>query len=246
MIKFDAIRKSYDGNTVLRDISFSVQPGEVIAVLGASGAGKSTIINCLNGLVVPDAGHIEIDGLSMRSREQHRALRLKCATVFQHFNLYPHMTVLQNITLAPMRVLGVNRAVAESSARSLLESVGLLGHLGKFPAQLSGGQKQRVGICRALAMSPAYLLLDEITSSLDPEMTGEVVAVLEKLLGDELGILMVTHEIGVARRLATRIMFLDEGKIIADVAKSQFFADAFLREQPRIASFVQANVGELQ
>ena len=208
--------------------------------MAQSGAGKSTVIGCLNGLLTPDSGSIDIDGLSLQGKKQRKASRLKCATVFQHFNLYPHLSVLQNVTLAPERVLGFGKSAAEERAVSLLESVGLADHIDKYPAQLSGGQKQRVGICRALAMSPDYLLLDEITSSLDPEMTAEVVTVLEKLVGKDLGIVMVTHEIGVARRLATRILFLDDGGVLADVGKDEFFSGAFLRKYPRIESFMHS------
>lgn len=243
MIKFTNVRKSYDDKVVLNGIDLTVQSGEIVSVLGGSGAGKSTIVNCVNGLVSPDSGTVVLDGFSVADRQGRREIRKKCATVFQNFNLYPHLTNIENITLAPVRVLGISSEKASAEARELLNSVGLGEHADKFPAQLSGGQKQRVGICRALAMSPEYLLLDEITSSLDPEMTAEVVDVLKLLSTKGMTMILVTHELNVAKSISTRIIFLEQGQILVDVPRDEFFSAAFLDQNPRIKSFIASSNG---
>ncbi|MGI9205730.1 MAG: amino acid ABC transporter ATP-binding protein [Woeseiaceae bacterium] len=243
MIKLADVRKSYAGKVVLNGIDLAVQSGEVVSILGGSGAGKSTIVNCINGLVSPDSGTVELDGYSVASRQGLREIRKKCATVFQNFNLYPHLTNVENITLAPVRVLGIDPEKALADAHELLVSVGLTGHADKYPAQLSGGQKQRIGICRALAMSPDYLLLDEITSALDPEMTADVIEVLKVLAARGMTMILVTHELSVAKSISSRIVFLDEGQIQVDVHKDEFFSEVFLNANPRIQSFVASAKG---
>lgn len=243
MIKLTDVRKSYAGKVVLDGIDLQVQAGEVVSILGGSGAGKSTIVNCINGLVSPDSGSVVLDDFSVADRKGLREIRKKCATVFQNFNLYPHLTNIENITLAPTRVLGISSRNALADARDLLQSVGLGEHADKYPAQLSGGQKQRIGICRALAMSPDYLLLDEITSSLDPEMTAEVVEVLKLLAKKGMTMILVTHELGVAKSISSRIVFLEAGRILVDVDKDVFFSDAFLNENPRIKNFIASANG---
>lgn len=243
MIKLTEVKKSYAGKVVLNGIDLAVQAGEVVSILGGSGAGKSTIVNCINGLVSPDSGSVVLDNFSVADRKGLREIRKKCATVFQNFNLYPHLTNIENITLAPVRVLGVDPKNALTNAHDLLQSVGLGEHAEKYPAQLSGGQKQRIGICRALAMSPDYLLLDEITSSLDPEMTAEVVDVLKVLVDKGMTMILVTHELGVAKSISSRIVFLDEGRILVDVHRDVFFSDAFLDENQRIKSFIASASG---
>ncbi len=243
MIKLTDVRKSYAGKVVLDGIDLAVQAGEVVSILGGSGAGKSTIVNCINGLVAPDSGSVLLDEFSVANRKGLREIRKKCATVFQNFNLYPHLTNIENITLAPVRVLGVEPKNALADAHDLLHSVGLNEHADKYPAQLSGGQKQRIGICRALAMSPDYLLLDEITSSLDPEMTAEVVDVLKLLVDKGMTMILVTHELNVARSISSRIVFLEAGRILVDVHRDVFFSDAFLDENRRIKSFIASANG---
>lgn len=243
MIKLTDVRKSYSGKAVLNGVDLVVQAGEVVSILGGSGAGKSTIVNCINGLVVPDSGSVLLDDFSVTDRKGLKEIRKKCATVFQNFNLYPHLTNVENITLAPVRVLGIEPKKALADAYDLLESVGLGEHGEKYPAQLSGGQKQRIGICRALAMSPDYLLLDEITSSLDPEMTAEVIDVLKILATRGMTMILVTHELGVAKNISSRIVFLEAGRILVDVASDEFFSDAFLGRNPRIKNFIASANG---
>jgi ABC-type polar amino acid transport system ATPase subunit len=243
LIKLTNVKKSYAGKVVLDGIDLTVSAGEIVSILGGSGAGKSTIVNCINGLVAPDSGTVVLDEFSAADKPGLREIRKKCATVFQNFNLYPHLTNIENITLAPVRVLGVSPDKAGAMARELLRSVDLDEHADKYPAQLSGGQKQRIGICRALAMSPDYLLLDEITSSLDPEMTAEVVDVLKVLAGRGMTMILVTHELSVAKSISSRIVFLEKGRILVDAPRDEFFSDAFLGKNPRIKSFIASADG---
>lgn len=238
MIHIEGVAKRFGANTVLDGIDLRIAPGEVVSILGASGSGKSTLIRCINGLEKLDGGTISVDGYRVDDPRQLQLARRCSGTVFQLFNLYPHMTALQNITLAPMEVLKVPRRQAEDEARELLASVGLLERAGAYPAQLSGGQRQRVGICRALAMKPRYLLLDEVTSALDPEMTAEVLAILAKLAADGTTMLFVTHEIEFARHISSRVVFLDQGRLLADLPTAQFFAADGGLAQPRIAQFL--------
>jgi ABC-type polar amino acid transport system ATPase subunit len=238
MLHIEGVAKRFGATTVLDGIDLRIAPGEVVSILGASGSGKSTLIRCINGLEKLDGGAISVDGHRVDDPRQLRLARRSCGTVFQLFNLYPHMTALQNITLAPIEVLKVPRRQAETDARDLLASVGLLDRADAYPAQLSGGQRQRVGICRALAMKPRYLLLDEVTSALDPEMTAEVLAILARLAASGTTMLFVTHEIEFARRISSRIVFLDGGRLLADLPTAQFFAAGGGLAQPRIAQFL--------
>ena len=238
MIQIEGVVKRFGANTVLDGVDLRIAPGEVVSILGASGSGKSTLIRCINGLEKLDGGAIFVDGHRVDDPKALQLARRCCGTVFQLFNLYPHMTALQNITLAPVEVLKVPRRQAEEEARELLAAVGLLERADASPAQLSGGQRQRVGICRALAMKPRYLLLDEVTSALDPEMTAEVLAILAKLAGSGTTMLFVTHEIEFARHISSRIVFLDQGRLLADLPTARFFAADGGLAQPRIAQFL--------
>jgi len=238
MIEIDGVIKRYGANTVLDGVDLRIAPGEVVSILGASGSGKSTLIRCINGLERTDGGAIVVDGHRIDDPKGLQRARRCCGTVFQSFNLYPHLTALQNITLAPTEVLKTPRRQADDEARALLAAVGLEERAGAYPAQLSGGQRQRVGICRALAMKPRYLLLDEVTSALDPEMTADVLAILARLAADGTTMLFVTHEIDFARQISSRIVFLDQGRLLADLPTSEFFAPDGGLAQPRIAQFL--------
>lgn len=238
MIHIDGVAKRFGATTVLDGIDLRIAPGEVVSILGASGSGKSTLIRCINGLEKLDGGTISVDGHRVDDPAGLQRVRRCCGTVFQLFNLYPHMTALQNVTLAPVEVLKVPRRQADEEARALLAAMGLGERADAYPAQLSGGQRQRVGICRALAMKPRYLLLDEVTSALDPEMTAEVLSILARLAADGTTMLFVTHEIEFARRISNRIVFLDGGRLLADLPTAQFFAADGGMAQPRIAQFL--------
>lgn len=238
MIEIDGVIKRYGANTVLDGVDLRIAPGEVVSILGASGSGKSTLIRCINGLERTDGGAIAVDGHRIDDPKGLQRARRCCGTVFQSFNLYPHLTALQNITLAPTEVLKTPRRQADDEARALLAAVGLEERAEAYPAQFSGGQRQRVGICRALAMKPRYLLLDEVTSALDPEMTADVLAILARLAADGTTMLFVTHEIDFARQISSRIVFLDQGRLLADLPTGEFFAPDGGLAQPRIAQFL--------
>ena len=238
MIKVEGVGKKFGDLTVLEGVDLTVQPGEVVSILGASGSGKSTLIRCINGLERLDAGRITVDEFDVSDPKQLAEARKRSGTVFQLFNLYPHMTALRNVTLAPIEVLKRRRAEAEDEARALLASVGLADRADAYPAQLSGGQKQRIGICRALAMKPRYLLLDEVTSALDPEMTAEVLSILAKLAKQGTTMLFVTHEIDFARGISDRIVFLDKGRLAVDLPTDRFFAADGGLAHPRVAQFL--------
>jgi ABC-type polar amino acid transport system ATPase subunit len=238
MLKVENVKKAFGSTTVLDGIDLTINPGEVVSILGSSGSGKSTLIRCINGLEKLNGGRILVDEFDTGKPKELAEARKRSATVFQLFNLYPHMTVLGNITLAPIEVLKKPRAEAEATARALLASVGLADRADAYPAKLSGGQRQRVGICRALAMQPRYLLLDEVTSALDPEMTAEVLAILAKLAEEGTTMLFVTHEIEFARQISDRIVFLDKGKLLVDLPTEQFFAADGGMAQPRVAQFL--------
>jgi ABC-type polar amino acid transport system ATPase subunit len=238
MLKVENVKKSFGAATVLDGVNLTVSPGEVVSILGSSGSGKSTLIRCINGLERLNAGRITIDDFDVAKPRELIEARKRSATVFQLFNLYPHMTALQNITLAPVEVLKRPRAEAEAEGRALLALVGLEDRSDAFPAHLSGGQRQRVGICRALAMKPRYLLLDEITSALDPEMTAEVLAILAKLAAQGTTMVFVTHEVEFARQISNRIVFLDKGVLLVDLPTKDFFASTGGLAQPRIAQFL--------
>ncbi|RAS66286.1 amino acid ABC transporter ATP-binding protein (PAAT family) [Vibrio diazotrophicus] len=238
MISINNVQKSF-GNTVILDgVSLTINKGDVVSILGASGSGKSTLIRCINGLERLNGGDIKVGENSVKNKVELNEIRKKVSTVFQHFNLYPHLTVLDNITLAPIEVLGWEKSKAIAKAIELLNLVGLQDKSDSYPSQLSGGQKQRIGICRALAMEPECLLLDEVTSALDPEMTSEVLDVLADLARSGTTLIFVTHEIAFARKISNRIVFLDEGKVRADMEKEQFFSNDGGKQDPRIKRFL--------
>jgi len=225
MIVLDKVRKSYGRTPVLRDCSATVRLGEVVVVCGPSGSGKSTLIKCINGLVPIDQGTITVDGVSVTDgRTDLPALRTRIGMVFQNFELYPHMTALENVSLAQIHVLRRSRAEADRRSEQLLVRVGLADKLASRPDELSGGQQQRVSIARALAMDPKAMLFDEPTSALDPEMVNEVLEVMQALALEGMTMMVVTHEMGFARRVAERVLFMDGGEILEDVPKEEFFA----------------------
>jgi polar amino acid transport system ATP-binding protein len=224
MISIIGVSKFYGSLQVLNDVSFNIGAGEVVVVCGPSGSGKSTLLRCLNKLESVHAGKIIVDDIEVTSpRAALNQLRAEIGVVFQSFNLYPHMTVLRNITLAPILVRKLSRRVAEDRARELLTKVGIEDKAGHYPIQLSGGQQQRVAIARALAMRPKVMLFDEPTSALDPEMIQEVLDVISGLAREGMTMLVVTHEMGFARRVAQRIVFMDEGSVVEDAPPDQFF-----------------------
>lgn len=238
MLTVDKVRKVFGATTVLDGVDLAIRPGEVVSVLGSSGSGKSTLIRCINGLERLDGGRITVDEFDVSNPKELAEARKRSGTVFQLFNLYPHMTAVENVMLAPVEVLKRPRREAEAQARAILASVGLSPRADAYPAQLSGGQRQRVGLARALAMEPRYLLLDEVTSALDPEMTAEVLAILGELARGGTTMLFVTHEIEFARRISDRIVFLDAGRLLVDLPTSEFFSPAGGLANPRIAQFL--------
>jgi glutamate transport system ATP-binding protein len=224
-IRFTGVNKYFGQLHVLRDVDLTVSAGEVVVVCGPSGSGKSTLIRCVNGLEGIQAGEILVLGEPLTGpRVDLVKLRTHVGMVFQSFNLFPHMTALENIMLAPMKVRGVGRAEAEKTARALLERVGIPEKAGNHPANLSGGQQQRVAIARALAMEPRIMLFDEPTSALDPEMINEVLDVMTSLAREGMTMMVVTHEMGFARRVAHRVIFMDGGAIVEQNAPQAFFA----------------------
>jgi polar amino acid transport system ATP-binding protein len=224
MISLEHVRKAFGSNEVLRDISLSVDPGEVCCIIGPSGSGKSTVLRCINRLVKIDGGEVTVDGLRVSDPAVKDAdLRRRVGMVFQQFNLFPHMTARQNVTLAPRKVLGLSAAEADARAAALLGKVGLADKASSYPAQLSGGQQQRVAIARALAMEPKVMLFDEATSALDPEITGEVLAVMRDLAAEHTTMICVTHEMGFAREVGTHLVFMDGGVIVEEGAPRDVF-----------------------
>ena len=214
LVEIDGVVKRFGANTVLNGVSMQVAPGEIIAVIGRSGSGKSTLLRCINGLEPIQAGRIAVGGTVVNDPATDlRQLRQQVGIVFQSFNLFPHLSVEKNITLAPRVVKGVDPRAARDLAIEVLTRVGLAEKIDAYPDQLSGGQQQRVAIARSLAMQPRLMLLDEVTSALDPELTGEVLKVLERVARDGMTMLLVTHEMGFARRVATRLIFMHEGRI---------------------------------
>jgi glutamate/aspartate transport system ATP-binding protein len=225
MIVIENVHKCYGATAVLKDCSATVKLGEVVVICGPSGSGKSTLIKCVNGLVPFNRGTITVDGISVGDkRTDLPALRTRIGMVFQKFELYPHMTALQNVSLAQIHVLKRSRAEADARSEQLLARVGLGNKLSSRPDQLSGGQQQRVSIARALAMDPKAMLFDEPTSALDPEMVNEVLEVMQALATDGMTMMVVTHEMGFAKRVAERVLFMDGGEILEDSPKEQFFA----------------------
>ena len=226
MIQFRGVNKWFGSLHVLNDIELAVKAGEVVVVCGPSGSGKSTLIRCINKLEPIQQGEIVVDGMSLSdSSTDITKLRAEVGMVFQQFNLYPHMTALQNITLAPIKVRRQSRSEAERIARDLLIKVGIPEKADNYPAQLSGGQQQRVAIARALAMQPKIMLFDEPTSALDPEMINEVLDVMVNLAREGMTMIVVTHEMGFAKKVAHRIIFMDEGRIVEEGGPQQFFAN---------------------
>ena len=221
MIEIKKLYKSYGDNEVLKGIDQTVSEAEVLCIVGPSGSGKSTMLRCINLLEVPTSGEVYIDGELVTSQNINE-IRTKMGMVFQNFNLFPHMTVLENVTCAPINVKGVSKADAEAKAMELLTRVGLDNKANAYPRSLSGGQQQRVAIARALAMDPEIMLFDEPTSALDPEMVGEVLTVMKDLAQQKMTMVVVTHEMGFAREVANRVVFLDEGEFVEENAPEEF------------------------
>ncbi|MGV2936419.1 amino acid ABC transporter ATP-binding protein [Providencia sp. AGC89] len=226
MITLKNVSKWYGQFQVLTDCTTEVKKGEVVVVCGPSGSGKSTLIKTVNGLEPIQQGEIFVNDIQVNSKKTDLAkLRSKVGMVFQHFELFPHLSIIENLTLAQVKVLNRDKKAAEAKGLKLLERVGLTSHANKFPAQLSGGQQQRVAIARALCMNPIAMLFDEPTSALDPEMINEVLDVMVELAHEGMTMMVVTHEMGFAKKVANRVIFMDEGKIVEDSKKEDFFAN---------------------
>jgi glutamate/aspartate transport system ATP-binding protein len=226
MITIDKVSKHYGSFQVLTDCSTRVAKGEVVVVCGPSGSGKSTLIKCVNGLEPFQSGTIHVDGISVGDPKTNLPrLRSRVGMVFQHFELFPHMSITENLTIAQEKVLGRSKEEARAKGVGLLDRVGLKAHADKFPGQLSGGQQQRVAIARALSMDPICMLFDEPTSALDPEMINEVLDVMVELAQEGMTMMCVTHEMGFARKVANRVIFMDRGHIVEDDTKEAFFAN---------------------
>ncbi|MFE4569381.1 amino acid ABC transporter ATP-binding protein [Paenibacillus chitinolyticus] len=224
MINFTNVNKYYGSFHVLQNINLEVQKGEVVVVIGPSGSGKSTMLRCINRLETIQQGELTVEGVRVNDKKTDiNKLRREIGMVFQHFNLYPHKKVIENITLAPVKVLGLSKAEAEKRAMLYLEKVGIPDKAQSFPSQLSGGQQQRVAIARGLAMEPNIMLFDEPTSALDPEMIGEVLDVMKTLAKEGMTMVVVTHEMGFAREVADRVVFMDQGQIVEEALPKQFF-----------------------
>mgnify|MGYP005749177937 FL=1 len=248
MILADGIRKRFGANEVLKGVSLTLAKGEVVAVIGPSGSGKSTLLRCLNHLETIDAGRIVIEGDVLADNDAHgharyvadaevRRICRRMGMVFQHFNLFPHLTVLQNVIEAPITVKGMKREAILPKAEELLRKVGLFDKRDAYPSRLSGGQKQRVAIARALAMEPDIMLFDEPTSALDPELTGEVLRTMRQLADERMTMLVVTHEMGFAREVASRVVFMDGGELIESRPAAAFFASP---QHPRTRAFLDS------
>ena len=238
MIELRNVSKWYGSFQVLSDCSTSIQKGEVVVICGPSGSGKSTLIKTINALEPFQKGEIVVDGVSIHDPKTNLPqLRTRVGMVFQHFELFPHLSVTENLTLAQMKVLGRSADEANKHGLKYLERVGLLAQKDKFPGQLSGGQQQRVAIARALSMDPIVMLFDEPTSALDPEMVGEVLDVMVKLANEGMTMCCVTHEMGFARKVSHRVIFMDQGRIVEDCSKEEFFANPELRS-PRAKEFL--------
>ncbi len=237
MITTKNLCKSFDENThVLKGISETINKGEKVVVIGPSGSGKSTFLRCLNLLEIPTQGEIWFEGENITDPKcDIQKIRQKMGMVFQQFNLFPHMTVLQNITFAPVKLGLMNQQDAEKKARELLSRIGLADKENAYPAQLSGGQKQRIAIVRSLAMNPDVMLFDEPTSALDPEMVGEVLQLMKELADDGMTMVVVTHEMGFAKEVATRVMFIDEGVVKEQAPPEEFFSHP---KDPRLKEFL--------
>lgn len=251
IIEVTKLRKKYGSLEVLKDISLSIQEGEIVSVIGSSGSGKSTLLRCLTQLERIDGGSVEIDGDEMASTKSGsvvyadptllKSIRLKTGLVFQNFQLFPHYTVLRNITEAPVYVKKVPKEMAELQATKLLKQLGLEDKALSYPCELSGGQAQRVSIARALALQPKILFFDEPTSALDPELTGEVLKVIRSLTSLHITMVIVTHEMSFARQISDRVIFMDKGYIVEDGAPEQVFASDNQRTQAFLSNYNQAN-----
>ncbi|GMK39017.1 polar amino acid ABC transporter ATP-binding protein [Paenibacillus sp. CCS19] len=224
MIHVQALRKSYGKNEILKGIDNEISKGEVVVVIGPSGSGKSTFLRCLNRLEEPTSGEIRFENQLVTGKQRDlNHIRQRMGMVFQQFNLFPHMTVLENVTLAPRKLKKLGKEKADAEALALLASVGLADKRDVYPSRLSGGQKQRIAIARALAMKPSVMLFDEPTSALDPEMVGEVLDVMKKLAAQGMTMVIVTHEMGFAREVGDRVLFMDEGRIIEEGTPEEIF-----------------------
>lgn len=236
MIDVINLRKNFGDLQVLKGIDITINKGDIVAVIGPSGSGKSTFLRCLNCMEDPSGGSIVFKGVDIADMSVDiNVHRRHMGMVFQHFNLFPHMTILKNMTLAPMKLLKKSQKDAEAQARSLLERVGLGDRAGSYPSQLSGGQKQRIAIVRALCMDPEVMLFDEPTSALDPEMVGEVLEVMKELAKEGMTMAVVTHEMGFAREMADRVIFMAEGKIVEEGTPEEIFTSP---KQPRTRDFL--------
>ncbi|MGM9923180.1 MAG: amino acid ABC transporter ATP-binding protein [Bacillus sp. (in: firmicutes)] len=226
MIVFDNVNKFYGDFQVLKDINLTIEKGEVVVIIGPSGSGKSTMLRCINQLETISEGSLTVNNVKLHDKKiDINKVRRNIGMVFQHFYLYPHKTVLQNITLAPINVLGQSEEEAKKTALYYLDKVGIPDKANAYPSQLSGGQQQRVAIARGLAMKPDIMLFDEPTSALDPEMIGEVLDVMKKLAREGMTMVVVTHEMGFAKEVADRIIFIDEGQILEDTTPAEFYAN---------------------
>ena len=238
MIEMKHLSKWYGSFTVLNDCSLQVNQGEVVVVCGPSGSGKSTLIKTINALEAFQEGELTVNGVALHDPSTDLPeLRTRVGMVFQHFELFPHLSVMENLTLAQVQVLGRSLSDAQTRGAKLLDRVGLAAQRDKHPSQLSGGQQQRVAIARALAMDPVVMLFDEPTSALDPEMVGEVLEVMVQLANEGMTMMCVTHEMGFAKRVANRVIFMDQGRILEDCASSEFFDDTASRV-PRAQEFL--------
>lgn len=247
VLKVEHLKKSFGDNHVLKDISFDLMEGEVLSIIGPSGSGKSTLLRCITQLETMDAGSVNVNGKDMivgsdkkgNAKYAHAAvlrdIRLSTGLVFQNFNLFPHLTVLQNLTIAPIRVLGMDREEARKLGRELLEQMGLAAKEKAYPCELSGGQQQRVSIARALAMQPKILFFDEPTSALDPELTGEVLKIIKGLADQKMTMVIVTHEMAFARDVANKVIFMDQGVIVEQGSPDFVFNQS---GNERLASFL--------
>ena len=238
IIRAEGLQKYFKGNEIkaLDGVSADIHKGEVVVIIGPSGSGKSTFLRCLNLLEVPTDGHILFNGQDITDKNANINLhRQKMGMVFQHFNLFPHKTILQNMTLAPIQLLHKSKEEAEEKAMALLQRVGLADRANAYPSQLSGGQKQRVAIVRALAMEPEVMLFDEPTSALDPEMVGEVLTVMKELAREGMTMVVVTHEMGFAREVGSRVLFMDQGKLVEEGTPETLFDSP---QHPRLKEFL--------
>ena len=238
-VELKSVVKRYGANTVLQDVDLSIERGEIVAIIGRSGSGKSTLLRCINGLEPVQGGEVIVDGVAVHDPASNlRELRARVGIVFQSFNLFPHLTVERNITLGPTIVKGVSATAAAALAREALRKVGLEEKIAAYADELSGGQQQRVAIARSLAMAPSIMLFDEITSALDPELVGEVLLVLEAMARDGMTMLLVTHEMNFARRVAHRVVFMNQGKVWEQGPAREFFADPKTEELKAFLSSV--------